>query len=582
MTIKVFPIGEKFALYELKEDGSKGSRVKGSTYDAAAEAEKHLAANERNLEKAIPLPQRAMVALFLPDGAAQSLYDLVAPLLIEAGILPVPASEYHITLVNVNLDNPLAVASDEALPLGTLGTVSQRDALRSLAQSFAGSYYFYATEGRTSGLIRFNSDNDTGIDALCVSFDSPGLWEMREKLLAAMRESLNLGWGQDHGFTPHITIAYLPDTMRTPDIRVPSRNIAFDAITVAIDDMRHPYSIGANFQKSAGGLVKAVSFNEVGDLVIPVVGIPFGGPVVGSDGQGRDLNLDFFDSETDLGDEADEVDCYFDHQKDENWMPDELISKGINFGRELVGKAKFDTVTNEGRLYNIIVDRRHRYLRLLHRLASEGYIDSSSVAKSRENDEKVPGRIKSWKMKGLDLTPAPMNPNARTLLKSLLLEEDVSVGKENSTTPAEPVVEDNGKGTNPEGQHEEPSKTPLTDQVKSIFEQAEAAAATPKQSPTEKSVELQLLEKIYAEQQALNGRMDSFDGQLTDVKTAFPVLADQVAKAITGQIDDAVGKSKAEKGAEELVRQTLQKSVNPAGVKPSNGKLPAHAPGKSR
>lgn len=591
MTVKIFDVDGKFALYGIKEDGSRSKRVKNATYTDRESAEKHVRAIERNLQKAYELPDRAMVAMFLPNGVAQSLHEVVAPVIEDAGVVPIDPYEYHVTLVNIDIDREVMTMAEGEEPRGPLDTEGRREALKAMVESMTREYVYLATQARAQGFCRFNGSD--GLDALCILLDSPDLAVFREKLLKNMRDVLGIGYYQEHGFIPHITVAYLPDTLKTPDIRIPSTPIIFEAVSVAIDNSRWHYAIGPKFLQKGTTLIKNTEIyeNDEGDVVIPVIGVPFGGPVFKNvDGIGRDLDGDFADENTDLGPMSEAL-CYFDHGEEELWLPQELERRGLDpemkgFGKDLIGLAKKDRTTPEGVLYNIIVDRRHRYKRLIHRLASEGVIDASSVVRLRENDEEVPGRLKKWHVIAVDLTPAPANPNARSLLKSYLLEEEMGKDQKSSSDANAEVAENAAAEQEQPASQEESTPTPVTDKLKEIFEsgdqQVAEAAAQVEQKNTNELIEL--MKTHVANQEKLLKHVEDLDDKVVDLQTAIPVLGEEISKRLRGAVIEEVGKSESERATEDLVASLKQKAGTQKNTAVGNGayatKLPPTAPGR--
>lgn len=128
----------------------------------------------------------------------------------------VPLSQIHLTLVFLGK----AEESDIS-----------RDTLIGIVTRFASDFGNSLT-GKISGLGLFNP-NDDGVACLYASFDSPALPDFRQALIEYLKSG-DIDTESEHGFSPHITLAYLPSSMR-PDlsqIEIPSLEITFDAITV--------------------------------------------------------------------------------------------------------------------------------------------------------------------------------------------------------------------------------------------------------------------------------------------------------------------------------------------------------------
>lgn len=95
--------------------------------------------------------------------------------------------------------------------------------------------------GNTSGIIRFDSDqNNDDLDAVCAHFDSPGiphLW------MGLFNYVVSGGWqpSRDHGFTPHITLDYIPKSAALTVQRVPVMEITFNQVVVSSSDLGNQF-----------------------------------------------------------------------------------------------------------------------------------------------------------------------------------------------------------------------------------------------------------------------------------------------------------------------------------------------------
>lgn len=100
-------------------------------------------------------------------------------------------------------------------------------------------------EGTVSGIGLFNNSEEGDTNALYASFDSPGLPSFREQLFKLL-EANGIVPVQTHGFTPHITLAYIPKGDPIPDIELPSLPMIFTCVTVKWGDKRTDFYIGPN------------------------------------------------------------------------------------------------------------------------------------------------------------------------------------------------------------------------------------------------------------------------------------------------------------------------------------------------
>lgn len=88
--------------------------------------------------------------------------------------------------------------------------------------------------GKVSGTGRFQND-DGGLDVFYASVDIPGLTEFRTDLV---RRLANRGTPiqTEHGFDPHITLAYISSDSSTPTYDLGNRSLRFDTIFVVFGD----------------------------------------------------------------------------------------------------------------------------------------------------------------------------------------------------------------------------------------------------------------------------------------------------------------------------------------------------------
>lgn len=163
-----------------------------------------------------------MLAFYLPPKVASQLYTLVE----AAGVTPVEPEAMHLTLLFMGDTN----SYDDG---------ERMDIQQSVQRFIDGQGV--AIDGIVSGIGRFNTDEDSDTNALYASFDSPDLPVFRQGLFAAV--AWNLATEQQHGFTPHITLAYIPADAPMPDIQLPVLDVSFDTLTLAWGDEHIRYGI---------------------------------------------------------------------------------------------------------------------------------------------------------------------------------------------------------------------------------------------------------------------------------------------------------------------------------------------------
>ena len=92
--------------------------------------------------------------------------------------------------------------------------------------------------GEISGVGLFHGE-EQGDQPLYASYDCADLPTFRQELNDAMK-TIGIDLDETHGFTPHITLAYLPQDSITPLIEVPKTDLAFKKVTLCwADDQKH-------------------------------------------------------------------------------------------------------------------------------------------------------------------------------------------------------------------------------------------------------------------------------------------------------------------------------------------------------
>ena len=177
--------------------------------------------------KAAPAHTGVMVALY-PDAVATK------QIAAQKGVTE-PIENLHLTLAFLGDSNETALATnkDRLIAAVKQWAVEQGKPL----------------EGMINGLGRFFHSEDDDTNAVYVAPDVPGLPELRQSLVEWIEQS-GFDYAQNHGFTPHITVAYVPLDAPTPAIRIESP-VAFKQVTLAWGDKRYDYPLGAATQKEA-------------------------------------------------------------------------------------------------------------------------------------------------------------------------------------------------------------------------------------------------------------------------------------------------------------------------------------------
>jgi 2'-5' RNA ligase len=169
-----------------------------------------------------------MIALYPDTRAARQLSSL-------EGVTE-PTEDLHLTLAFLGDSTETALASNKARLIA---------AIKQWAREHGSPL-----KGTINGVGRFFNTESDNTNAVYVSPDVPGLPELRQSLVRAV-EAAGIDYAQNHGFTPHITVAYVPLDAPTPDIR-PDVPVVFQQVTLAWGDeqMQFPLGLGASAKAS--------------------------------------------------------------------------------------------------------------------------------------------------------------------------------------------------------------------------------------------------------------------------------------------------------------------------------------------
>lgn len=143
--------------------------------------------------------------------------------------------------------------------LGKAKDLADHDRLKQVVEGIAASTP--PLTGEVSGIGLFTAGPEPVTYA---SVDMPGLPAMRERLVAALKGG---GWpaANDHGFTPHMTLAY---DDRARDLKLPNPKLRFTRLTLKLGDRSYHFPFGGTLEEArrrdplrwAKGLVKGGEF----------------------------------------------------------------------------------------------------------------------------------------------------------------------------------------------------------------------------------------------------------------------------------------------------------------------------------
>lgn len=98
-------------------------------------------------------------------------------------------------------------------------------------------------EGILSGIGRFNASESSGSkDVVYLSYDAPALPHFRQELVNELNR-IGAPPFSNHGYTPHITLAYIDQEADTPIKRIENNAVQFDQMVVTVGDEHYPFDL---------------------------------------------------------------------------------------------------------------------------------------------------------------------------------------------------------------------------------------------------------------------------------------------------------------------------------------------------
>lgn len=284
------------------------------------------------------------------------------------------------------------------------------------------------------------------------NYDSPTLFRLRSKLAHEISECCELP--DDHGFTPHLTLGYLPTTTDMPVLNVPPLSLNFGSMSLVWAGERIDFFLEGQCEeeehKDEGGKVE-VEISVKGDIAgheqsqpvimgtvralksdgdaweLEVLGVPFGGP-----NGGRDSDGEYFSPQTKTyTDKFSAVPAVYFHGYDESNRPSSEPA--------YIGTATFNRTDCKGHWYRVVLDKASAYARRVWEAAKQGIARASSGSITHLVRKDSTGHITHWPVAELSIFDAvgarqPANQYAVALpvmksvwnLAGLTLPDDIS------------------------------------------------------------------------------------------------------------------------------------------------------------
>lgn len=171
-------------------------------------------------DRVVPAGHTGVMVALYPDPMA-ALAIAAQPGVTEA------ADQLHLTLCYLGNSSETHLAQNKARLIDCLALWA--------------AFQWTPQRGTINGLGRFFHTEDDGTNAVYVAPDLPALPALRQSLIAAI-EAAGFDYSQTHGFTPHITVAYVPAGALTPDIRIETP-VTFDRLVLCWGDAQFDFPI---------------------------------------------------------------------------------------------------------------------------------------------------------------------------------------------------------------------------------------------------------------------------------------------------------------------------------------------------
>jgi len=131
-----------------------------------------------------------------------------------------------------NIFSKIDLEPDTHLTISWIGSIKELDkkeAIRLIVKRWAKECG--SIKGRINGVAKFAaSESSDNKKVYVVLFDSAGLPEKRHDLETKLREEIS--WQPNHGFIPHITLAYTNEDMELPN-EIPDFEVIFDRVILS-------------------------------------------------------------------------------------------------------------------------------------------------------------------------------------------------------------------------------------------------------------------------------------------------------------------------------------------------------------
>lgn len=248
--------------------------------------------------------------------------------------------------------------------------------------------------GQIAGLGRFNASSDSdGKDVVYANVDVPGLERLRY-MIAEMLESAGCPPLSSHGYTPHITLAYIDAGADMPLQRIDTMPFVISSLWLSVGDRRteipltNGYPIKSVPEKHA---VKSLGAHRVGGYMM-----------LWGNENNKDLDGEFFTPKTE------ELTTIFEAMGKLPYLYNHATDKQVKSA--VVGYIDVLKPDETGLWYEAQLDQNNQYVAAIQKLVAQRALGTSSGTLPGARKVAKNGEILRWATVEGSATPTPADP----------------------------------------------------------------------------------------------------------------------------------------------------------------------------
>ena len=250
--------------------------------------------------------------------------------------------------------------------------------------------------GQIAGLGRFNaSPSSDGKDVVYANVDVPGLDRLRY-MIAEMLESAGCPPMTNHGYTPHVTLAYIDAGADMPLQRIETMPIVINSIWLSVGDRRTEIPLTNGEPIKAKPLptnyaVKSLGANRVGGYMM-----------LWGNESSKDLDGEYFTPQTE------ELTTIFDAMGKLPYLYNHATDKQVK--SNVVGYIDVLKPDDTGLWYEAQLDQGNQYVAAIQKLIAQRALGTSSGTLPGARKVAKNGEILRWATVEGSATPTPADP----------------------------------------------------------------------------------------------------------------------------------------------------------------------------